>query len=161
MYRPNFCADCGERVLRARWRLWTSRRFCAHCDRRFRRRRLLGRLALALLVAGGGFLLGLRARPSPPPLVVERGALSLAPVTAPAAASREEKEGGAKKAGPRYGPDGTTAERPTEPGEVVSVCGARTKKGTPCSRRVRGTGRCWQHLGRPAMLPPSKLVVQG
>ena len=115
-----------------------------------------------LLLAGGGFLLGLRTRPSPPPLVVERGALNLAPVpAAPAATLKDEKGGGAKKAEPRYGPDGTAGERPTEPGEVVSVCGARTKKGTPCSRRVRGTGRCWQHLGRPAMLPPSKLVVQG
>jgi hypothetical protein len=26
---------------------------------------------------------------------------------------------------------------------------------------VRGTGRCWQHRGMPAMLPPSKLVIQG
>ena len=159
MYRPNFCADCGERVVRARWRLWTSRRFCAHCERRFRRRRLLARLALALLLSGGGFLLGLRARPSPPPLVVERGALSLAPVPAPGGALKEEKGGGAK-APPSYGPDGTAGERPTEPGEVVSVCGARTKKGTPCSRRVRGTGRCWQHRGKPAMLPASKLIVR-
>jgi len=162
MYRPNFCADCGERVVRARWRPWTSRRFCAHCDRRFRRRRLLGWLAAALLLAGGGFLLGLRARPSPPPLVVERGALNLAPAPAPAGAAKEETGAGVvPRKEPRYGPDGTAGERPTEPGEVVSVCGARTKKGTPCSRRVRGTGRCWQHLGRPAMLPPSKLVVQG
>jgi hypothetical protein len=160
MYRPNFCADCGERVVRARWRLWTSRRFCADCDRRFRRRRLLARLTLVLLLSGGGFLLGLSARPSPPPLVVERGALSLAPVP-PAAKTLKEEGAGAKKVEPRYGPDGTAGERPTEPGEVVSVCGARTKKGTPCSRRVRGTGRCWQHLGRPAVLPPSKLVVRG
>ncbi|HEY9281988.1 MAG TPA: hypothetical protein VIP46_00905, partial [Pyrinomonadaceae bacterium] len=60
----------------------------------------------------------------------------------------------------RHGPDGTALERPTDPSEVVSVCGARTKKGTPCSRRVRGTGRCWQHRGKPAMLPASKLIVR-
>jgi hypothetical protein len=61
---------------------------------------------------------------------------------------------------PVYGADGTEAERPTDPAEVVSICGARTKKGTPCSRRVRGTGRCWQHRGKPAMLPASKLIVR-
>jgi hypothetical protein len=43
---------------------------------------------------------------------------------------------------------------------LVAICGARTKKGTPCQRRVRGgVGRCWQHRGKPAILPPSKLVV--
>jgi hypothetical protein len=28
-------------------------------------------------------------------------------------------------------------------------CGAVTKKGTPCSRRVKAPGRCWQHAGQP------------
>lgn len=27
----------------------------------------------------------------------------------------------------------------------VGTCGARTQKGTPCKRRVKGGGRCWQH----------------
>lgn len=27
----------------------------------------------------------------------------------------------------------------------VGVCGARTKSGGSCKRRVRGGGRCWQH----------------
>jgi hypothetical protein len=69
--------------------------------------------------------------------------------------------GAAGRPGPSYGADGTASERPTDPMEVVSICGARTKKGTPCSRRVRGEGRCWQHRGRPAMLPPQKLIVPG
>jgi hypothetical protein len=43
----------------------------------------------------------------------------------------------------------------------VSLCGARTKKGTMCTRRVHGAVRCWQHLGKPAMLPPEKLLVKG
>ncbi|HJY29669.1 MAG TPA: hypothetical protein VJ306_16695 [Pyrinomonadaceae bacterium] len=41
----------------------------------------------------------------------------------------------------------------------VYICGARTKKGTPCSRRVHGPVRCWQHKGLPAMLPLEKLRV--
>ena len=97
-----------------------------------------------------GFLLGRLLRPPPPPLVLERGAQNPAP-PAPAKAAPA----------PTYGPDGTAGERPTDPGEVVYVCGARTKKGAPCQRRVRAPGRCWQHRGKPAVLPPSKLVVPG
>ncbi len=46
------------------------------------------------------------------------------------------------------------------PGEQVYICGARTKKGTPCSRRVQAPVRCWQHKGAPAMLPIDKLIVK-
>jgi hypothetical protein len=42
----------------------------------------------------------------------------------------------------------------------VYICGARTKKGMPCSRRVHGPVRCWQHKGMPAMLPQEKLLVK-
>jgi hypothetical protein len=165
MYRPSFCCECGERVARARWRVWTSRRFCPSCDRRFRRKRLLTPLALAAALVGGGFVLGRLGRPGAPPLSVERGTLNLAPPPAGNvqhhADERERREGATPKPEPVYGPDGTANERPTDPAEVVYICGARTKKGTPCQRRVRGPFRCWQHRGMPAMLPPSKLIVPG
>ncbi len=51
------------------------------------------------------------------------------------------------------------ARHDSTPSEVMYFCGARTKKGTPCSRRVRGGGRCWQHIGQPAILPPDKLIA--
>lgn len=35
--------------------------------------------------------------------------------------------------------------------ESVEFCGAETKKGTPCSRRVKGNTRCFQHIGMPKM----------
>jgi hypothetical protein len=126
--------------------------------------------ACVALVAAG-FLGGRAMRHAPPPLVIERGAtnapalLSQTPATTankqpPAnvnGASVNAANGNA--AAPVYGADGTDGERPTEAGEIVSICGARTKRGTPCSRRVRGTGRCWQHRGRAAMLPAAKLRV--
>lgn len=158
MYRPNFCADCGERVLRARWHWWTSRKFCAPCARRLRRRRLAGPLLLASALAAAGFLVGRAGRPAPASPFVEPGSLKLSPAAATVAPPEARA---APKPEPRYGADGSRDERPTEPDEVVSVCGARTKKGTACQRRVRGTGRCWQHRGKPAILPPSKLVVPG
>jgi hypothetical protein len=176
LYRPNFCCECGGRVERARWRLWTSRRFCPACARNSRGKRFAAPLLFAAALAGVGFVCGRMLRPSPPPLVVERGTLNLAPVPAgdtprrsgdarreDATPNREDAakhEDAAAKPEPSYGPDGTANERPTDPEEVVYICGARTKKGTPCQRRVRGPFRCWQHRGMPAMLPPSKLVVQ-
>ena len=51
------------------------------------------------------------------------------------------------------GNSGGSAEGP------IYICGAQTKKGTPCSRRVKGNVRCFQHTGMPAMLPPEKLRV--
>jgi hypothetical protein len=165
VYKPNFCCECGERVVRARWRVWTSRRFCHLCGRRFRRESFTSAVVLACALFGPGFILGRILRPSPPPLVVERGTLELAPAPTPGA--RQRQSDAARIASPAkpetiYGPDGTANERPTEPDEVVYICGARTKKGTPCQRRVRGGPvRCWQHRGMPAMLPASKLIVPG
>lgn len=166
MYKPNFCSDCGSRIERARWHLWTSRRFCSDCAPRFRRAQFLLPVITGVALFGIGLAAGRVARPTPPPLIVERG--QLAAVTAPPIKSEEraadaESERGAAsttKAEPTYGPDGTATERPTDPNETVSLCGARTQKGTPCQRRVRGTGRCWQHKGMPAMLPPGKLIIQ-
>jgi hypothetical protein len=167
MYKPNFCSDCGSRVERARWRLWTSRRFCRECAPRFRKAQILLPVVGGLTVFCLGLAAGRLARePSPPPLMVERGQLAPLP-PAPSTKNEGQKtsvEGGAAsapKAEPAYGPDGTGTERPTDPNETVSICGARTQKGTPCQRRVRGTGRCWQHKGMPAMLPPGKLIIQG
>jgi hypothetical protein len=118
-----------------------------------------------------GLIAGRVSRHAPPPLIVEHGqkpapilkaqqsdAADGKPTSEP---SKPVDESGVPKAVPVYGTDGTAAERPTDPNEVISICGARTKKGTPCSRRVRGTGRCWQHKGLPAMLPPEKLIVTG
>lgn len=158
MYRPNFCAECGGRIARLRWRVWTSRRFCAACDKRLRRGRIVWPLVAGVALVGGGYLGGRATRPAPP-LVIERNAsTSTAHLSQTPAAGRETAATNNSNA-QVYGADGTAAERPTDPDEIVSICGARTQKGTPCSRRVRGTGRCWQHRGRPAMLPASKLLV--
>ena len=168
-YKPQFCSECGSRIERSRWHLWTSRRFCSDCDSRFRKAQFLLPVVIGAMLFAIGLVAGRAARPTPPPLIVERG--ELPSVTTSASKDKGQKTGaenemsvtatGAPKPEPGYGPDGTAAERPTDPTEVVSICGARTQKGTPCQRRVRGTGRCWQHKGLPAMLPPNKLIVQG
>jgi hypothetical protein len=167
MYKPNFCAECGEKITRTRWRFYTSRSFCPNCEGRFRKARLLLPLMMAIALFSIGLAAGRATRQQPPPLTVQRGELSAAPALTNRAKGNDAGEASADasssapKPETKYGPDGTATERPTDPNEIVSICGARTQKGTPCQRRVRGTGRCWQHKGMPAILPPSKLIVQG
>jgi hypothetical protein len=132
-YRPNFCSECGAKIVRLRWRVWTSRRFCDECGARLNRKLRLQRAGITVVLLLLGVLLGRGVRHEPPPLVIQR------PIAAPTAETTQPA---------------TTIE------EKTYICGARTKKGTPCSRRVRGPVRCWQHKGAQAMLPLEKLVVK-
>jgi hypothetical protein len=72
MYKPNFCVECGEKITRARWRVWTSRRYCQACEGRFRRGRILVPLVSAAALLSVGLLMGRAIRPQPPPLTVQR-----------------------------------------------------------------------------------------
>jgi len=155
MYKPNFCAECGAKLLRLRWRVWTSRRFCNNCARHLRKVRLKQTLFAALALISAGYVAGRVRRPSPPPLIIERKSSSplsnIEAGTATLRSSASESEANSTEA---------RVSSPTTVEEVVYLCGARTKKGTPCSRRVHGPVRCWQHKGMPAMLPQEKLLVK-
>ncbi len=153
MYLPNFCSECGTKLLRLRWHIWTSRRFCSKCARRLRKERYLPALAATFALVGSGYIAGRTGRPAPPPLTIERRIDSpLSDQESPRSSSQQLiSESGA----------GKTETAGTSPSlEEVYLCGARTKKGTPCSRRVHGPVRCWQHKGAPAMLPQDKLIVR-
>jgi hypothetical protein len=131
-YRPNFCSECGAKIVRLRWRVWTSRRFCDECCARLGKTQ---RWQRALMITGllvFGILIGRGFKREPPPLVIHRAAAVQSSTS--------------------------TLSPPTT--EATYICGARTKKGTPCSRRVHGPVRCWQHKGEKAMLPVEKLVVK-
>ena len=136
LHRPNFCAECGAKILRLRWRLWMSRRFCDSCARTLRRQRWLTAIVIASSVFITGFILGHKLQPTPPPLIIQR-------------VESTQASGNAA---------GVTTQPPTI--EEVYICGARTKKGKPCSRRVHGPVRCWQHKGEKATLPQEKLLVK-
>jgi hypothetical protein len=133
-YRPNFCSDCGERIVRLRWRAWTSRRFCEKCFPRFRKPQLLQRVCLTAGVLLLGILIGRGLKREPPPLVIQRTAT--------------------------LSPQGEILASPPLTVEQTYQCGARTKKGAPCSRRVHGPVRCWQHKGAKPMLPQEKLIIK-
>jgi len=140
MYRPKFCVECGEKILRLRWHSWNSRRFCDDCLPRFRREQLTNAAVAVVVILLLGMAAGRAMRPAAPPLVIQRV---------------EQTRPQSNAAAP------SSVAQPDASIEDVYICGARTKKGTPCSRRVHGPVRCWQHKGMPAMLTPEKLVVKG
>jgi len=137
LHRPNFCAECGAKILRLRWRVWTSRRFCDSCASRLRKYRIS---AAALFITGllCAFVLGRSMRRPPPPLILERKEIV-------ASTNGSAANGG---------------DQPVMTVEEIYTCGARTKKGTPCSRRVHGPVRCWQHKGTKPMVPQEKLLIK-
>jgi hypothetical protein len=146
MYRPNFCSECGAKIVRLHWHPWTSRRFCDTCARRLRKERLQLPLISAVLLFSMGFVTGRVLRPKPPPLIIQRSANS--PL------AKTESHSASSESGVNPNSSAPLAE------EIVYICGARTKKGTPCSRRVQQPTRCWQHKGAKAMLSEEKLVVK-
>jgi hypothetical protein len=131
-YRPNFCSECGVKIVRLRWRAWTSRRFCDACCGRIAKTLRLQRAVIVVVLVFLGVLIGRGFRREPSPLVIQRPASI----------------------------ENSTSTQPAVTVEEIYICGARTKKGTPCSRRVRGPVRCWQHKGAKAMLPVEKLIVK-
>lgn len=142
MHRPNFCCNCGKKILRLHWHPWTSNRFCDDCARRFRKERIKRPALVAVLLLSVGLVTGRALRPAPPPLIIQRNASSsLKPENSQSTSVLNEPA-------------------PIEEAQVY-ICGARTKKGTPCSRRVHGDLRCWQHKGIQPMLPADKRVIKG
>ena len=135
IYRPNFCSECGSKIIRLRWYLWTSRKYCDKCVRSFRKEQWIQPFGAALILLAGGILIGRATRRELPPITINR-TIAASETAAVAASSSESLS------------------------DEVYICGAKTKKGTPCSRRVHGPTRCWQHKGLPAMLPNEKLIVR-
>ena len=110
------------------------------------------------------FALGRYLRPGAPPLVIERAAnspLSDLPVNLNVSAKPASRNTNSSENSKTS--DDHLARQTAILGsanDVVYLCGARTQKGTPCHRRVHFAGeRCYQHKGKPAILPPEKLIV--
>jgi hypothetical protein len=148
MHRANFCAECGERLTSKGWRAMLRRSLCEHCARRLGGFAAYRALIVVALVGAAAFGFGRYLRPSAPPLIIQRAANS--PLFG---APNEQSVASANRA-----PSNQLASVSTD---EVYICGARTKKGTPCRRRVHAAGeRCFQHKGMPSLVPLSKLVIR-
>src|SRR5690349_5688153 len=118
LYRPNFCAECGAKIIRLQWRFWTSRTFCDICANHFLKERVKSSAILVVALIGLGYVAGRAGRPASPPLTIERAANS--PLSNP------------QTSGVTVATSGVSVAPVLE--EQAYICGARTRKGTPCSR---------------------------
>ena len=165
LFKPKYCCNCGEKIERAEWRLWTSRRFCPLCETEFKSYDLLPR---AVVVAGLVFVLfGLgsyfRGQDMNVPARLSTVSTRSTQKVKPAPARSVSMEDSSSQSSP-FG-SGAGSEEPIKQineqpkkekdtsDETVFYCGALTKKGTPCTRRVKKKGFCWQHARSPQIAP--------
>ncbi len=170
LFRPKYCANCGEKIDRADWGLFTSRRFCVVCESEYKGQDLVPRIAVvtALFIGVLGFTSYLRSGGATNgPLALRRPAKLVEPhpqeVPSPQAQIKAEA---AIPPATLTLPQTRVAEpaskqpvKQTAAAEPEYYCGAETRKGAPCTRRVKGNTRCFQHKGMPAMLPADKLHI--
>jgi hypothetical protein len=184
LYKPKFCCECGVKVERIEWKLWTSRRFCCDCEIDKKAHEWLPKILAGVMVLFGLYGVGSRLlQPSEKPLNIKSGQeaanFSKNRQVSPAGNVQSKSPAAAEANLNRISNVNQSLKTDSEPiraeslrldskvsapaksaaAEPVYFCGAQTKKGTPCSRRVKGGGRCWQHAGQAAMLPAEKLLI--
>lgn len=181
IFRPSFCANCGEKIERKEWHLWTSRRFCPVCESEFKGQDLIPRAIVGIgvlatvvgftgycrTISGGSDVLVSRQPRSVAELPVSKASTNSIPVGSTAAKDSTSTTPVNRASNTIESPNRTPPTLPApkrnaagvESGEAAYYCGAQTKKGTPCTRRVKGNIRCFQHPGMPAMLSADKLRI--
>lgn len=177
LYKPTFCCECGNKIERTNWKFWTSRRFCENCEADFRKEEWLPTAVLSLIaLVGGLFGFGSYLKTPEKPLTLTSN--RTASVSADKAQNKNTLNNANANSAKIVQPISVNSNQiaviksvPVAPNLIkaadlqntaedpVYFCGAQTKKGMPCSRKVKGGGRCWQHTGQPAMLPKDKLVA--
>lgn len=180
LYTPRFCCQCGEKIDREKWGVFSSRRFCENCEIDFPLQKWipalwLGAGTIVFLFGFGGYLKNSEnARRTTLPTVEnarERNTEDSKTNVTSALNSVEQKTTNSNAEKSEQTPKSATlaelnrkspevsANRHNQTAEESTYCGAQTKKGLPCTRRVRGGGRCWQHRGQSAAPIDGKTVA--
>jgi hypothetical protein len=163
MNAQSFCGKCGARLTKKGWRSLIGRRLCGDCAHGRRRIDVTAPLGVVAIIALAAFSLGRFLRPAPPPLIIERAAnspLSDLPVNFNDSSRRANQNRNPQTAGSGNAETSSISQTGST-SDPLYICGARTKKGTPCKRRVHSAGeRCFQHKGMPAILPLDKLIAK-
>lgn len=170
LFKPNFCCNCGTKIDRAEWSVLTSRRFCEVCAVEFKSQDWFPRILVISGILVGVFGLGaymggegptavtpLKSAETSPSRKIEVGAKQETGIKmrepSPAQGSELLSDPAATANSVGRGETNPSAARSAvNPNVPIHFCGALTKKGTPCSRRVKTKGRCWQHAGKPSAL---------
>lgn len=178
LYKSNFCAECGEKIDRQKTDLLASRRFCEDCARIFENPHRIKKAVAIAAIFIIGILAGQIVQPTkqavmmtssrPQNLIAATGKSNVstnvqnqsAVVTSVGQSANvtDAQQVSSKTNGSSSLPAALETQRAPE--KSKSYCGAKTQKGTPCTRRVNSGQRCWQHAGKPAMLPANKLLIR-
>lgn len=129
MAAARFCSECGAQLKVKRPAVLPLRAFCPGCSPRFRTVRLV--MAAALVLATIAFAAS-RFGPTREPFYfigtpIESRLNDGSSLNDPLSTSSRSSEQDAKAEG------------------SVAICGAPTRSGKPCQRKVKGGGYCWQH----------------
>jgi len=188
-YKPTYCCNCGDKIERIEWKILTSRRFCELCETYYKFGDWFPRILGATIIVFGMLGLGSFLEPNEKRLLLDKNGKEITRPAfelirsvrhgnsnLPATKSGEVVDRGSdklKRSDLSPGSirreiserqavlTGKEIKNPQKVGsEPVYFCGAETRKGSPCSRKVKGGGRCWQHQGRKAVLPLKDLLVK-
>ncbi len=188
LYKPKFCCQCGEKIERIEWNLRTSRRFCELCETEFTVSEWMPKIGLGVSLILGILFVGsffqtsnksenvasnktLKSSPQVNSLPDQKTVKQIAELPNNKAQDRNliatpsiQIQTNSQSADSSQGLDQRKQaefllKQQNNKKVPVYFCGAETKKGTSCTRRVKGGGRCWQHQGKNAMLPESQLLT--
>ena len=161
LYKPKYCCNCAEKIERVDWNLLTSRRFCDVCAAENKRHDNLPRAAVAggllSLMFGLGTLFGETSASETNVRTLNTSPAYTKSENVPNPSKGTDRSVDAAPAA--LANTAVSASHATEqtkssnktPAEKAYYCGALTKKGTPCSRKVKAArSRCFQHEGKPA-----------
>lgn len=176
-YKPSYCCHCGEKIEKTDFiPVKDSGKFCDVCKNDFPFQEYLPKLLMLLCGVFGIFGVGsfLSKGDAENAAALKQNKIS-APQTIPKVDSAVNLPQNSNRQTTTQIPpknelqassnanQSASENRRTEIVKVVEektyYCGAATKKGTPCSRKVKGGGRCWQHKGQEALLPAEKLTI--
>jgi hypothetical protein len=133
-----FCSECGKSLETVSGSRWPFRIYCLECSPRPYNRAIVGFIG-ALTLVGAGFLL---ARWTIPPLKVQLIGTPIEKYTGDNEAGTNENGNAPNQPSGRT-PAPEVESKPVEEADVA--CGAPTRSGRPCRRKVKGGGHCWQH----------------
>ncbi len=133
-----FCTNCGFRPVLETGSPTSSGLYCSRCSPHSRRARF-GFIAIAVLCVGLGFAAGRYTTTREPFYIIgtpiQTGAKGIA--LPDQSRSTLSSEGNTSRVDVR-----------TASATNTTICGAKTKSGKTCQRKVKGGGLCWQHRGK-------------
>ena len=141
MSAMRFCSECGARLKLRRTSIPRLFSFCPRCRPRFAQIRLV-LIATPVLFAAIGFAIGHYTTAREPFYFIGT------PVDTSANSVARSADANNHHSSP--GSETVAQPQPViSPNEANAICGAPTKSGKPCKRKVKGGGYCWQHRRNP------------